>query len=135
MLKNLFGLFQTTTPVKEVKPVKANKRETAKPDATTKLCTKCHKTLPLDSFNRCVVGALGRQPHCRDCQKEYNQTRRNKTRAKEKQRERYGNTHTLSVHYISAKDFAAFQELKARKKMTTQQLLEEALQSLFILNK
>ena len=75
MLKNLFGLFQTTTPVKEVKPVRA------------------------------------------------------------KQRERSRNTHTLSIHYISAKDFAAFQELKARKKMTTQQLMEEALSNLFILNK
>lgn len=37
------------------------------PPLTEKLCTRCKKTLPLDSFQRDSSRASGRHSHCREC--------------------------------------------------------------------
>lgn len=43
---------------------------------TSKSCTKCKVTKTFDNFSRCISRADGLQCWCRDCLKEYSETRR-----------------------------------------------------------
>lgn len=52
----------------------------------TKLCPRCERILPLDSFSKNSSRPDGLQAYCRDCQKKQNQNYAQKRTARRKER-------------------------------------------------
>ena len=84
----------------------------------TKICNKCGRELPIDSFSKNARTADGLQRHCKECASAYSKSSYVKRQAKKKENERIEFEKKFKVY--THKDLAVFTprelmlELKAR---------------------
>lgn len=60
-------------------------------EVLSRICTKCGKELPLESFNKCCTGKYGRRAMCRECEHKMQNTPERRARRRELEKQRREN--------------------------------------------
>ena len=77
-----------------------------------KVCTKCGEWKTLDEFNKKKTGKYGKQPKCRECQKEYNKqwSENNKEYRKEYKKQWRENNPEYYKNYFNSEQQRQYRE-------------------------